>query len=184
MQTRKRPSREWPLEGSSPGRRHASGLAVRPCGRLARSNDSRRLAGGPHVGPGASGENPTQLKARSKRMFLTAAVNWQSFYFWLFGLMACGFAFGVLVSSNIVRMAFYLVASLAATAVLFLLAGAKFVGAMQIMIYVGGTLVLLVFGVMLTAQATFISMKTSAAEWVMAAVVGGALLYLLVFSAW
>ena len=33
---------------------------------------------------------------------------------------------------------------------------------MQLMIYVGGTLVLLIFGVMLTAQARFISMKTSA----------------------
>jgi NADH:ubiquinone oxidoreductase subunit 6 (subunit J) len=44
-------------------------------------------------------------------------------------------------------MAFYLVRSLAATAGLFFLAGADFVGAMQIMIYVGGTLVLLFFGV-------------------------------------
>ena len=53
---------------------------------------------------------------------------------------------------NIVRMAFYLVLSLAATAGLFFLAGADFVGSMQMMIYVGGTLVLLIFGVMLTAQ--------------------------------
>ena len=50
-------------------------------------------------------------------------------------------------------MAFYLVISLGATAGLFFLAGAHFVGAMQIMIYVGGTVVLLIFGVMLTAQA-------------------------------
>ena len=65
------------------------------------------------------------------------------------------------VSANIVRMAFYLVLSLAATAGLFFLAGADFVGAMQLLIYVGGTLVLLVFGVMLTSQDRFISMKTS-----------------------
>ena len=71
------------------------------------------------------------------------------------------FAVGVLFSSNVVRMAAYLIVSLAATAGLFMLAGAEFVGAMQIMIYVGGTLVLLIFGVMLTAQATFVSMKTS-----------------------
>ena len=57
--------------------------------------------------------------------------------------------------SNIVRMAFYLVLSLGATAGLFFLAGADFVGAMQLLIYVGGTLVLLVFGVMLTAQGPF-----------------------------
>ena len=66
----------------------------------------------------------------------------------------------VVVSSNIVRMAFYLVLSLAATSGLFFLAGADFVGAMQLMIYVGGTLVLLIFGVMLTAKGPFITMKT------------------------
>jgi NADH:ubiquinone oxidoreductase subunit 6 (subunit J) len=53
---------------------------------------------------------------------------------------------------------------------------------MQFMIYVGGTLVLLIFGVMLTAQARFISMKTSGAEWVMAAILGGALLFLLLWN--
>ncbi|HEY6564646.1 MAG TPA: NADH-quinone oxidoreductase subunit J, partial [Pirellulaceae bacterium] len=62
-------------------------------------------------------------------------------------------------------------------------AGAEFVGAMQIMIYVGGTLVLLVFGVMLTAQASFISMKTAAGEWIVAAIVGGSLFFLLLQSA-
>jgi NADH-quinone oxidoreductase subunit J len=115
-------------------------------------------------------------------MWVLAAVNWHTFFFWLFALLAGGFAVGVLLTSNVVRMAFYLVVALAATAALFMLAGAAFVGAMQIMIYVGGTLVLLVFGVMLTAQASFISMKASGAEWVMAAIVGGSLLYLLVSS--
>jgi NADH:ubiquinone oxidoreductase subunit 6 (subunit J) len=49
---------------------------------------------------------------------------------------------------------------------------------------VGGTLVLLIFGVMLTAQARFISMQTSGAEWVLAAIVGGSLLALLLQSAY
>ena len=46
----------------------------------------------------------------------------------------------------------------AAVAGLFFLAGADFLGAMQLMVYVGGTLVLLVFGVMLTARGPFVSM--------------------------
>jgi len=54
---------------------------------------------------------------------------------------------------------------------------------MQIMIYVGGTLVLLIFGVMLTAQSTFVSMKTSAADWIIAGFVGGSLLFILVTAA-
>ena len=83
---------------------------------------------------------------------LLAAVDWHSYFFMLFAMLACAFAMGVLFTSNIVRMAFYLVLSLGATAGLYFLAGAEFVGAMQLMIYVGGTLVLLIFGVMLTAQ--------------------------------
>ena len=47
------------------------------------------------------------------------------------------------------------------------------------MIYVGGTLVLLVFGVMLTAQGPFVSMKTGGGQWILAAIVGGALLAVL-----
>ena len=76
-------------------------------------------------------------------------IHWHSLLFLLFAGIACAFAVAVAVTANIVRMAFYLVISLAATSGLFFLAGADFVGAMQLMIYVGGTLVLLIFGVML-----------------------------------
>ena len=51
------------------------------------------------------------------------------------------------------------------TSGIFFLLGADFVGAIQLLVYVGGTLVLVVFGVMLTAQGPFINMKTSGAEW-------------------
>lgn len=109
------------------------------------------------------------------------SIYWPSFFFLFFGGTACVFAIGVLVSRNIVRMAFYLVLSLASTAGLFFLAGADFVGAMQLMIYVGGTLVLLVFGVMLTSQERFVEMKTWAGDWVIALLAGGALLFVLIF---
>jgi NADH:ubiquinone oxidoreductase subunit 6 (subunit J) len=112
-----------------------------------------------------------------------AAINWHTCFFLLFALLAAGFAIAVLLASNVVRMATSLIVSLSATAGLFMLAGAEFVGAMQIMIYVGGTLVLLVFGVMLTAQASFLNMKTAAGEWVLAAILGGAVFFLLVQSA-
>jgi NADH-quinone oxidoreductase subunit J len=110
-------------------------------------------------------------------------INWHSVFFLLFALAACGFAVAVLLTSNVVRMAFYLVLSLAATSGLFFLAGADFVGAMQIMIYVGGTLVLLIFGVMLTAKGPFITMRTSAGEWILGAIVGGSLLAVLLSAA-
>ncbi|PQO35506.1 NADH-quinone oxidoreductase subunit J [Blastopirellula marina] len=85
----------------------------------------------------------------------------------------------MVVSSNVVRMAFFLVISLAATSGLIFLTGAHFVGAMQLMIYVGGTVVLLIFGVMLTAQQAFINMQTKAGDWILALIVGGSLLALL-----
>ncbi|MDA7950132.1 MAG: NADH-quinone oxidoreductase subunit J [Pirellulaceae bacterium] len=83
---------------------------------------------------------------------LIASVDWHSFFFLLFGLLACGFATGIILSNDIVRMAVYLVGTLGAVAGLFFLAGAHFVGAVQLMVYVGGTVVLLLFGVMLTSQ--------------------------------
>jgi len=114
---------------------------------------------------------------------LLASLDWHAFFFMFFALLTCGFALAVLFTSNIVRMAFYLILSLGASAGLFFLAGAEFVGAMQLMIYVGGTLVLLIFGVMLTAQSRFVSMKTRSGEWVMALVLGGSLLFLLLTAA-
>jgi len=106
-------------------------------------------------------------------------IYWPSFFFLLFSGIACAFALGVLLAKNIVRMAFYLVLSLSSTAGLFFLAGADFVGAMQLMIYVGGTLVLLIFGVMLTSQERFVEMRTSSGEWVIAFFIGLMLLFTL-----
>jgi NADH:ubiquinone oxidoreductase subunit 6 (subunit J) len=116
-------------------------------------------------------------------LLAASAVDWHEFFFYFFALVTCVFALAVLFSSHIVHMAFYLIVSLGASAGLFILAGAEFLGAMQLLIYVGGTLVLLIFGVMLTAQERFITMKTRGGEWLMAAIVGGALLMLLVQTA-
>ncbi len=114
---------------------------------------------------------------------LVAAINWHTLFFLLFAALACGFAVAVVAADNVVRMALYLILSLGATAGLFFLAGAEFIGAMQLMIYVGGTLVLLVFGVMLTAQGPFVSMKSAAGDRVLAAVAAVALLAVLLQAA-
>jgi NADH-quinone oxidoreductase subunit J len=108
-------------------------------------------------------------------MMPLAAFPLYDFLFMLFAIMACGFAVGVLFSTNIVRMAFYLVISLGSTAGLFFLAGAEFVGAMQLMIYVGGTMV--------TAQERFISLQASGRDWILGLIAGSALLLLLLNAA-
>ena len=108
-----------------------------------------------------------------------SAIHWDSFFFLFFALVTCVFAVAVVVSSNIVRMAAYLVASLCGVAGLFFLAGAQFLGAMQLMLYVGGTVVLLVFGVMLTARGPFVSMRSGGGQWILALLAGGSLLAVL-----
>jgi NADH-quinone oxidoreductase subunit J len=88
-------------------------------------------------------------------------------------------AIAVVVTHNIVRAATWLLFTLAGTSAIFFLLGADLVGATQLLVYVGGTLVLVIFGVMLTAQGPFISMKTSSAEWAISATVGLILLVVL-----
>ncbi|HEY7311407.1 MAG TPA: NADH-quinone oxidoreductase subunit J [Gemmataceae bacterium] len=81
-------------------------------------------------------------------------------------------ALAVVLTQNIVRAAAWLLFTLAGVSGLFFLLGADFVGATQLLVYVGGTLVLVVFGVMLTAQGPFIKMRIGAAEWAIALAVG------------
>jgi NADH:ubiquinone oxidoreductase subunit 6 (subunit J) len=106
-------------------------------------------------------------------------ILWHSVFFFLLAALACAFAVAVVLAANVVRMAFYLIMSLAAVAGLFFLADAQFLGAMQLMVYVGGTLVLLAFGVMLTARGPLSSMRTGGGQWILAILVGGALLAVL-----
>jgi NADH-quinone oxidoreductase subunit J len=112
-----------------------------------------------------------------------SAINWHSCFFYLFAMAACLSAVAVVLTGNIVRMACFLVLALGAVAGLFFLAGADFLGAVQLMVYVGGTMVLLVFGVMLTARGPFVSMKIGGGQWILATILGGALLAVLMQAA-
>lgn len=92
--------------------------------------------------------------------------------FVLVALLACGGALGVVICRQVVWMAFWLMISLAGVSGLFFLLGAEFIGAAQLLVYVGGTVVLLIFGVMLTGSAPALKIKTSVAETLAAAGVG------------
>ncbi|MBN1393501.1 MAG: NADH-quinone oxidoreductase subunit J [Pirellulales bacterium] len=107
------------------------------------------------------------------------SINWHSCFFLLFAIIACGFAAAVVLVGDIVRMACCLVVSLAAVAGLFFLAGAEFLGAAQLMVYVGGTMVLLIFGVMLTSRGPGTAIKTGGGQWVLGLIIGAALLFVL-----
>src|SRR5690349_22909011 len=102
--------------------------------------------------------------------------------FYILATLTAISAVAVVLTQNIVRAATWLLFALAGTAGIFFQLGADFVGATQLLVYVGGTLVLVVFGVMLTAQGPFIKMRISAAEWAIALVVGLMLYGVLVVS--
>lgn len=92
--------------------------------------------------------------------------------FWIIAGITGTSAIMVLVTQNIVRAAVWLLFTLVGTCGVYFLLGADFVGATQLIVYVGGTLVLVVFGVMLTAQGPFLSMKAGAGEWAGVTVIG------------
>jgi len=102
--------------------------------------------------------------------------------FWVFAILTCGGAIAVVATQNVVRMAFWLVVSLGSVAALFFLLHADFLGAAQLLIYVGGTVVLLVFGVMLTASGHTVRIQTSPAETLLGGGVGLILLFVLLFA--
>jgi NADH-quinone oxidoreductase subunit J len=105
------------------------------------------------------------------------------FMFYLIASLTALCAIATVITQNIVRSATWLLFTLAGTSGIFFLLGADIVGAIQLLVYVGGTMVLVVFGVMLTAQGPFISMKTSGAEWAISIVAGILLFAVLAFGA-
>ena len=72
--------------------------------------------------------------------------------FWLFCLITLAGAFYVLFSDHVLYAAYGLLVSFLGVAGIFVFAQADFVSASQIMIYVGGILVLLIFGIMLSSN--------------------------------
>lgn len=106
-------------------------------------------------------------------------MNAATLLFWVFAIAACGGAIAVVLSQNVARMAFWLIVSLGSTAGLFFLLNADLIGTAQLLVYVGGTLVLLIFGVMLTASGPFVNIKASPGEGVLSGVIGALLLALL-----
>lgn len=95
--------------------------------------------------------------------------------FAIYALIACGGAIGVVACRNVVRMATCLTIALGGVAGLFLLAGAEFVAAAQLLVYVGGTAIVLVFGVMLTAGQSLAPPQPRPNELIIALTIGAAM---------
>jgi NADH-quinone oxidoreductase subunit J len=77
-------------------------------------------------------------------------VTVQEWVFLLLGVVGTGAALRLVTAKNVVHAALYLVVTLAAVAGVYLILAAEFVAWVQVLIYVGAIVVLLLFGLMLT----------------------------------
>ena len=102
--------------------------------------------------------------------------------FYLFALLTGGAALAVVVSRNVVRMAVALMFALSGVAGLFFLLQAEFLAAVQLVVYVGGTLILIVFGVMLTSKSPFTRLEPTRPQVVLAVLLAAVLLATLVLA--
>ncbi len=108
--------------------------------------------------------------------------------FYLFAAVALGSAIGIVVTGNIVRAAVGLLGTLGAVAALYFVLNANLLAAIQLIVYAGGTLILIVFGVMLTSSspwATFaLSRRQKSAAVFVALLLAVGLTTLLVSAEW
>lgn len=107
----------------------------------------------------------------------------ETFVFYGLAALTVGGATGVAFSRNILRAAFLLLAALTGTAGLYFFMGADFVGVSQILIYVGGISVLLLFAVLLTSRIGDVKISNRALGYGTALPLAGLLGVLLVAAA-
>jgi NADH:ubiquinone oxidoreductase subunit 6 (subunit J) len=99
--------------------------------------------------------------------------------FWVFAVVTVGSAAVVVLSRTLIYSAFALLFTFFGVAGLYVLLGADFLAATQLLIYVGGILVLLLFGVMLTHKIYDLDLRTETTQLASGAIVAGGLLVIL-----
>ena len=75
--------------------------------------------------------------------------GYEALFFWIFGLAAIFAGLLTVMARNAVHSALFLISSLVSVAALFVLARAEFIAGVQILVYVGGVMVLFLFVIML-----------------------------------
>jgi NADH-quinone oxidoreductase subunit J len=103
-------------------------------------------------------------------------MNLYDIIFYLFGLVTVVSAFFVVTSKNIIHAAFNLLFTFFGVAGLYILLGADFIAVVQLLVYVGGILILMLFGVMLSNKVINVDIRTSTRH-ILPAVVGIGILW-------
>jgi len=93
------------------------------------------------------------------------------FYFWLFTAAVVGGAIGCVTVRNVFHSALLLILSLVGVAGYFILVNAEFLAMVQVIIYIGGIMVLFLFGIMVSQNiiGTQLKQNTPHSPWAAAA---------------
>lgn len=75
--------------------------------------------------------------------------GWEAVFFWVFSIAAIFAGLLTVMARNTIHSALFLISSLVSVAALFILLGAEFIAGVQILVYVGGVMVLFLFVIML-----------------------------------
>jgi NADH-quinone oxidoreductase subunit J len=75
--------------------------------------------------------------------------GWESVFFWVFSIAAIFAGLLTVMARNTIHSALFLISSLVSVAALFVLLHAEFIAGVQILVYVGGVMVLFLFVIML-----------------------------------
>lgn len=75
--------------------------------------------------------------------------GWEAVFFWVFSIAAILAGLLTVMARNAVHSALFLISSLVSVAALFILLHAEFIAGVQILVYVGGVMVLFLFVIML-----------------------------------
>ncbi len=108
--------------------------------------------------------------------------------FWGFVILTIGSAFVVVFHSRVIYSAFALLFTFFGVAALYVYLAADFLAASQVLVYVGGILTLIIFGVFMTAKYTAISIpeQTQQRFWALipVALMGVGLVWMILKSNW
>lgn len=102
-------------------------------------------------------------------------------YFWLFTAAVVGGGIGCVTMRNVFHSALMLILSLFGVAGYFILVNAEFLAAVQVIIYIGGIMVLFLFGIMVSQNIIGTDLKQNAPETPWAAVSAGILFIFMLF---
>ncbi|MBU2494030.1 MAG: NADH-quinone oxidoreductase subunit J [Bacteroidetes bacterium] len=115
-------------------------------------------------------------------------MNLYDIIFYLFAAVTLLSAVVVVTSKNVIYSAFSLMFTFFGVSGLYVLLGADFLAIVQVMVYVGGILILLLFGVMLTNKITNVEIKTGTVKMIPASIImaifGALIIALLTGTEW